>query len=352
VLSFTFDIDIVETVFYETPIVTQYDDNITFIIRVTNKKQPYSFQANWKYKLVSKRVRDDRAFYVDGTKTGDNEITFVLGKAETAFKGQVICAVQIFDELNNRTTTSQFGFTVKGDIGLENVVPSPTDKSALELVVQNIDTILSGGIISFDTLVDLQAAYPNGLDKPVWIKETNGWYYWVDSGSTTPTNPTPPITPTIVPFYMANSGATISYSANNGQRGGGVLAKVNTTITKVGVKGGASGAWSIWKLDNTTFNIVSKITEGTTLSAPDANGYRLSNDISVPVVAGDNLLIVFTYATGIDSNGTYRFQTGASATSDSYFAGNNRIINSANGVPVLNDITSTGFTYDTVIYHT
>ena len=203
------------------------------------------------------------------------------------------------------------------------------------------------GILVYPDLTALQLAYPNGVSQPVWVDDVKKWYYWTSDGSTGGQTP-----PSSSSFLTAAQGGTISWSTNTGQRGGGVTAKQATTITKVGVKGGASGAWSLWKLDNTTFNITTKLAEGTTLAAPDSNGYRLSGDISIAVSANDNLLLCFTYATGIDASGTYRYQTGSSANSDTYFQGNNRIINPTNGVPQLNDVTSTGYTYDMVIYHT
>ncbi|PFN77605.1 hypothetical protein COJ85_32060 [Bacillus sp. AFS076308] len=150
-------------------------------------------------------------------------------------------------------------------------------------------------------------------------------------------------------FYFANQSGTITNSTNTGVRGGGVTVQKTTTITKVGVKGGAGGAWSLWKLDNTTFNITAKLAEGTTLSSPDASGFRLSSDISVPLSVGDNILLCFTYATGIDASGTYRYQTGTSANSDAYFIGNNRIISST---PTTGSTTGTGFTYDMILHHT
>jgi hypothetical protein len=157
---------------------------------------------------------------------------------------------------------------------------------------------------------------------------------------------------TITPFYLANQGGTINYSTNTGTRGGGVKALKNMTITGVGVKGGATGTWSLWKLDNTTYNITAKLAEGTTLSAPDGSGYRIVNGLNIPINTNDNFLLCFQYTTGVDPSGTYRFQTGTSANSDSSFTWNNRIVLGADGTPIVGHGTDTGFTYDMVIYHT
>jgi hypothetical protein len=50
---------------------------------------------------------------------------------------------------------------------------------------------LSGGTLSYNTLAELQAAYPNGIAKPVWIVEDKSWYYW--NGAII--EPTPDTTP-------------------------------------------------------------------------------------------------------------------------------------------------------------
>jgi hypothetical protein len=150
------------------------------------------------------------------------------------------------------------------------------------------------------------------------------------------------------PFLFANQSQTITWSTNVGYRGAGVRAMAATTITKVGVKGGATGIWSLWKLDNTTFNCTTQLASGTTLAVPNGSGYRLSDDISVPVSAGDNLLLTFQYASGIEASGTYHYQTGSSANSDSFFQGNNRMVSVS---PTAGTSTTTGFTYDLVVYH-
>jgi phage gp45-like len=154
------------------------------------------------------------------------------------------------------------------------------------------------------------------------------------------------------PFYLANQSGTINWSQNTGTRGGGVKALKNMTITGIGAKGGATGTWSLWQLDNTTYNITTKLAEGTTLAAPDGSGYRIANGLNISINANDNFLLCFQYATGIDASGTYRFQTGSSANADSSFTWNNRIIAAADGTPIAGHTTDTGYTYDLVIYHT
>ncbi|HDU1185817.1 TPA: chitobiase/beta-hexosaminidase C-terminal domain-containing protein, partial [Listeria monocytogenes] len=67
-------------------------------------------------------------------------------------------------------------------------------------------------------------------------------------------------------FLLASQSQTISYSSNVGTRGGGVHVKVNTTITGVGAKGGASGNWSLWKLDPVTYNITQQLASGSAVS--------------------------------------------------------------------------------------
>jgi hypothetical protein len=61
------------------PIVTQLDD-VTFVVSVFDNDEPAVIDG-LTYKFVSRRA-DNKSFYTEGVKTGDNEITFDLGKPE------------------------------------------------------------------------------------------------------------------------------------------------------------------------------------------------------------------------------------------------------------------------------
>jgi hypothetical protein len=61
----------------------------------------------------------------------------------------------------------------------------------------------SGGVLVYNTLIDLQNAFPNGSTQPAWIIADNEWYYW----SGTITKPTDNIAPVIT---CSSSGGTFS----------------------------------------------------------------------------------------------------------------------------------------------
>lgn len=61
------------------------------------------------------------------------------------------------------------------------------------------------GVLSFNTLSDLQNAFPNGSDKPVWIVSENSWYYW--EGTNVPDTKPPNVT-------ASPNGGTFSSSQN------------------------------------------------------------------------------------------------------------------------------------------
>ncbi|WP_439022596.1 chitobiase/beta-hexosaminidase C-terminal domain-containing protein [Bacillus thuringiensis] len=58
-------------------------------------------------------------------------------------------------------------------------------------IIQEQITTGGSGVLSFNTLSELQNAFPNGSDKPVWIISENSWYYW--EGSLPPIDTTPPV---------------------------------------------------------------------------------------------------------------------------------------------------------------
>jgi hypothetical protein len=51
---------------------------------------------------------------------------------------------------------------------------------ALDGRVTTLETEGTGGgsVLVFQTLADLQAAYPNGNNQPAWVATENDWYYW------------------------------------------------------------------------------------------------------------------------------------------------------------------------------
>jgi hypothetical protein len=68
----------------------------------------------------------------------------------------------------------------------------------------------SNGVLVFQTLVDLQTAYPNGTTQPAWIVADNAWYYW--SGTVVSDTTAPTLTITTGGTFTGSK--TVTLSAN------------------------------------------------------------------------------------------------------------------------------------------
>jgi hypothetical protein len=114
------------------PVVTQLDD-LTFVVTVFDNGEPAVIDGS-SYRFVSRR-EDDKTFYADGVKTGDNEITFDLGRPEVSLVGNVKAAIQIFNADMERLSSFTFNYTVVEDISIAGVV-TDNDQTLLEMVIQ------------------------------------------------------------------------------------------------------------------------------------------------------------------------------------------------------------------------
>jgi predicted 3-demethylubiquinone-9 3-methyltransferase (glyoxalase superfamily) len=120
-------------------------------------------------------------------------------------------------------------FSVLGKISGEPpvVLPSSIDISRLGINVNNKLTIdgieqIGGsgdGVQVFQTVADLEAAFPNGSTTPVWVVAENDWYYWdgvIISDTTAPTVTVSPNGGTFATTQQvtltANETATIYYT--------------------------------------------------------------------------------------------------------------------------------------------
>lgn len=72
------------------------------------------------------------------------------------------------------------------------------------------------GIIKFNTIAELEAAYPNGLDVPVWIVETKSWYYWEGTVIQPPADTTAPNNVTnLGTSNITATSLTLTWTASN-----------------------------------------------------------------------------------------------------------------------------------------
>lgn len=106
-------------------------------------------------------------------------------------------------------TDSKVEFYPKTDYFLIDILPNLKDKIGDTPLFPPIPN--ESGLLVFDTLLQLQTAYPNGINQPVWIVSENSFYYWEGTTPTEPTNPTD----TTPPLITANpSSGTYSVSQN------------------------------------------------------------------------------------------------------------------------------------------
>jgi hypothetical protein len=75
------------------------------------------------------------------------------------------------------------------------------------------------GVLVYQTLADLQTAYPNGINQPAWVVADNAWYYWSVTADTTA--PTVAMSPSAGTYnstqsvtLTANETATIYYTTD------------------------------------------------------------------------------------------------------------------------------------------
>jgi hypothetical protein len=138
--------------------------------------------------------------------------------------GNIITA----QELNRLETALDDAFTNKAE---KTDLTGKADQSALTVLLNEISVargsfgslteklnnmVISGGgsagPLQFNTLAELQAAYPNGTTQPVWIIADNSWYYW--SGTVTPPADTTAPTLTITAGGTFTGTKTVTLSAN------------------------------------------------------------------------------------------------------------------------------------------
>ena len=120
-----------------------------------------------------------------------------LSKAERGWKVDERPPADYMNYLQNRTYEA-IKELQENAVHKETIVGIQTDiNTAKQGVSENANQIKGlqeqiatggSGVLSFHTLSELQRAFPNGSDKPVWIVSENSWYYWEGSlpGDTTP----------------------------------------------------------------------------------------------------------------------------------------------------------------------
>lgn len=148
--TFIIDADIKKESYYNQPTVTANDD-ITLIINVTDDGIPFDLTGVVTFSLANTR-QDKQVIVTTGTKTGTNQVTFVLGTSETAISGKVKAVVQLYDA-DERVSTLSFSYKVEADPTGAGYTPSSSEQTLIQ-------TVLGDGPLVIQSAQDA-AAYAN-----------------------------------------------------------------------------------------------------------------------------------------------------------------------------------------------
>lgn len=137
--TFTLSVDIKKSNYLDEPTVTQ-NDEITFILQVTDDGEPFDLTEVSTFTLVSMRP-DKQSIQTLGIKTGANEATFNLGTSELAVPGRISAAIQLYDA-DGRVSSIPFSYRVLPDLA-EGYIPSQNEQTLIELVLGQGPAILA-----------------------------------------------------------------------------------------------------------------------------------------------------------------------------------------------------------------
>lgn len=117
--------------------VTQ-NDAIEFVFTLLKGGEPIDMTGVTPSLAVKRR--DGVTTALPGTVSG-NTVTFALGSTETAKPGTVYAAVQLYGA-DGRVSSLPFSFQVKGDLTAAGTIPSESEATLIEVVLQDGPAIL------------------------------------------------------------------------------------------------------------------------------------------------------------------------------------------------------------------
>jgi hypothetical protein len=161
-----------------------------------------------------------------------------------------------------------------------------------------------GGILTFSTVTDLQNAYPNGLDVPVWIKTDKSWFYW--DGVTD-----------LYEYLIPPTTAKLT-STSQGIKGSEFTMKMTKQLKEVCMYGTPS-QWELWESD-ATHTLIGKLATGV-FGSSDSEGYLVST-LTTPITLSANKNYVIQIPSFTNPANATRY-----VTSPSSGATNDQILN-------------------------
>jgi len=132
--TFTIDVDIKKTSYFNEPTVTSNDD-ITFVVNISDDGQVFDLADVTTVSLANTKP-DNEVVVTPGVISGTNQVTFVLGTNETSVSGRVNAVIQLYDA-SGRVSTLSFSYAVKVDPTGSGYVPSTDEQTLIEVVLND-----------------------------------------------------------------------------------------------------------------------------------------------------------------------------------------------------------------------
>lgn len=131
---FRLDVDIKNKSYMNAIELTANDSNV-FIINLFDDGKPFNLTDVTTISIAHTRL-DKQSVVKDGTKTGENQVTFELGSTETAISGRVDAVVQLYNA-DDRVSTITFSYKVVADPTAQGFIPSTNEKTLIEVVLND-----------------------------------------------------------------------------------------------------------------------------------------------------------------------------------------------------------------------
>jgi len=170
------------------------------------------------------------------------------------------------------------------------------------------------GFLSFNTLAELQAAYPNGTNKPAWVSTgtEKGWYYWDGTVTETPSDTTPPNNVTNLTATPSQTSVQLGWTASTSSDVSGYeILRGSTLLTTI--TGTSYNATGLTEETLYNFTVKAKDSNGNISSGVSVSTTTLSSEVEQPTDTTPPVLTI-TPATTFTTSQTVNMSTNETAT--------------------------------------
>ena len=134
------NLDIKKKMNIDEPQLTSTDSN-AFAINVLDNGKEFDLTGIKLATMAHSRL-DKTVIITEGEITGDNQITFVLGRNDTGVIGRVNASVQMYGQDDSRVSTLSFSYQVLKDPTGREFIPSEEERSLIERVLFDAPVII------------------------------------------------------------------------------------------------------------------------------------------------------------------------------------------------------------------